>query len=59
MLEATSQALRDADGVRKYRFFTSLNVELDGKAPLDILAEGNLEQVVLAAKSFRKLTRRT
>ncbi|MEM4987221.1 hypothetical protein V8G57_07440 [Collimonas sp. H4R21] len=58
MLETISQALRDADGVRKYRFFTSPDLELDGKAPLDILAEGNLERVLLAAKGFRKLTRR-
>jgi hypothetical protein len=59
LLETVSLALRDSDGVQKYRFFTSPAVELDGKAPLDILAYGNLERVLLAAKSVRKLTRRT
>jgi hypothetical protein len=54
LLEAASQALRAANGVRKYRFFTTPDPELGGKTPLNVLAEGDLERVLLAAKRFRR-----
>ncbi|WP_200591478.1 hypothetical protein [Noviherbaspirillum pedocola] len=53
-LEAVSMALRASPGERKYRFFTTPNILLENKAPLEALADGELEQVIIAAKAFRR-----
>lgn len=56
LLETVSMALRASPDARKYRFFTTPDSSLDGKTPLEVLASGELEPVVNAAKAFRKRT---
>lgn len=56
LLEAVSMTLRASNGARKYRFFTNPDPTLAGKTPLEVLASGELEPVVAAAKAFRKRT---
>lgn len=56
LLETVSMALRASPGARKYRFFTTPDPALGGKTPLEVLAAGELEPVVKAAKAFRKRT---
>jgi hypothetical protein len=53
-LEAVSMALRASPGERKYRFFITPSPLLENKTPLDALAGGELERVIIAAKAFRK-----
>lgn len=53
-LEAVSMALRASSGERKYRFFITSNPFLENKTPLEALAGGELERVIIAAKAFRK-----
>jgi hypothetical protein len=56
LLEAVSITLRTSSGARKYRFFTTPDPTLEGNTPLAVLATGELERVVNAAKAFRKRT---
>ena len=69
-LAAVSKGLLGIDGVRKFRFFTTENAELGNQTPLKILAtngehadaieyEQKLEQVLLAAKQFRRRVPKT
>lgn len=55
-LEVISMALRASPGERKYRFFTTPDVELGNRSPLEALGMGELEKVVNAAKAFRRRT---
>jgi hypothetical protein len=55
-LEAVSMALHTSPGERKYRFFTTAASGLENKTPLEVLAFGELERVVNAAKAFRSGT---
>jgi hypothetical protein len=55
-VEAVSVALRAFRGERKYRFFTTPFMALGYKTPLEILASGEFERVVEAAKAFRRQT---
>lgn len=56
LLETVSMTLRASNGARKYRFFTTPDPTLADKTPLEVLASGELESVVAAAKAFRKRT---
>lgn len=56
LLETVSMTLRALSGARKYRFFTSPALELEGKTPLEVLSSGKLESVVNAAKALLKRT---
>jgi hypothetical protein len=69
-LAAVSKGLLGIDGVRKFRFFTTENADLGDKTPLKILETGGahggavayeqrLEQVLLAAKQFRRRVPKT
>ncbi len=55
-LEAVSMALRASPDERKYRFFTTSTPTLGNKTPLEVIAGGELERVVNAAKAFRRQT---
>ncbi|SMP51841.1 hypothetical protein [Noviherbaspirillum suwonense] len=55
-LEAVSMALRASPDERKYRFFTTPVPAFADKTPLEVLASGELECVVEAAKAFRRQT---
>ncbi len=56
LLETVSMALRASPGARKYRFFITPDPALGSKSPLEVLAAGELEPVVNAARAFRKRT---
>lgn len=69
-LAAVSKGLLSIDGVRKFRFFTTEHADLGNQTPLKILAtngeqagaveyEQRLEQVLLAAKQFRRRVPKT
>ena len=69
-LAAVSKGLLGIDGIRKFRFFTTEHVDLGNQTPLKILAtkgqhggaveyEQRLEQVLLAAKQFRRRVPKT
>ena len=69
-LAAVSKGLLGIDGVRKFRFFTTEHADLGNQTPLKILAtngeqagaveyEQRLEQVLLAAKQFRRRVPKT
>jgi hypothetical protein len=69
-LAAVSKGLLGIDGVRKFRFFTTKHADLGNQTPLKILAtneeqagsveyEQRLEQVLLAAKQFRRRVPKT
>lgn len=55
-LETVSMALRASPDERKYRFFTTPAPVLGNRTPLEMLAAGELERVVAAAKAFRRRT---
>jgi len=55
-VEAVSVALRAYPGERKYRFFTTPLEGFKGKTPLEMLATGELETVIQAAKAYRRPT---
>jgi hypothetical protein len=54
LVEAVSVVLRASRGERKYRFFTTPVPALGDKTPLELLASGEFERVVEAAKAFRR-----
>lgn len=59
-LEKVSKVLRGANGIRKYRFFTSSNNWLDhNRSPLEELAEKRIERVLVAARAFNRQLRET
>jgi hypothetical protein len=51
-LEIVLEALKQHDPWTRLVFFTSENAALDGRKPLDALREGNVEEVVAAAKMY-------
>jgi hypothetical protein len=55
-LEQISVALGNCSGPRKYRFFTSSNPEIQNRSPLEAVLLSELNQVLAAAKLFRKNT---
>lgn len=54
LVEAVSVVLRASPDERKYRFFTTPIPVFSDKTPLDLLALGEFERVVEAAKAFRR-----
>lgn len=59
-LEKISKVLRGANGLRKYRFFTTPNKWLDqNRTPLEELAEKRFERALVAARAFNRQLRET
>lgn len=52
VLEKVSKALGGLSGGSKWEFFTTPKISLGDKTPLDALAKGKLDQVLLAAAGF-------
>jgi hypothetical protein len=51
-IEAVSKAMGDVPGSAKYAFFVTPKLTLDGKTPLEALAEGQLHKVLDAAQGY-------
>jgi hypothetical protein len=52
VLEKVCRALGDLPGASKWDFFTTPKISLGNKAPLDALAKGKLDAVLIAAAGF-------
>jgi hypothetical protein len=51
-LEAVLDALKQHDAWTKLVFFASENVATDGRKPLDVLRSGDVEKVLVAARTY-------
>jgi hypothetical protein len=52
VLEKVCRTLGDLPGASKWDFFTTPKISLGNKAPLDALAKGKLDAVLIAAAGF-------
>ncbi|MES2264618.1 MAG: hypothetical protein V4724_39470 [Pseudomonadota bacterium] len=53
-LERVSQALGDLPGPSKWQFFTTPKASLRGRTPIEALANGETDSVLVAAAGFRE-----
>jgi hypothetical protein len=58
-LEKVCKVLGRAEGVRKYRFFTTPSFWVNSRTPLQLLAAGQLNAALFAAQTFMKKQRET